>query len=59
MSYVLIATIIHASIGAVDTQQIGSGYQTYQQCAEDAVARVESLRAIHPDSEVKWECQRQ
>ena len=50
MSYIL------TSIGAVDAQRIDGGYQTYQQCAEDAVRRIESLRPLYPDDEIKWQC---
>jgi hypothetical protein len=55
--YVLILSIISA-FGSVDTQRVGSGYQTYQQCNEDAVGRVESLRPLYPDAHLRWHCER-
>lgn len=59
MNYVLLAIIIHSSIGAVEVQRAGDGYPTYQACAEDAVGRIESLRALYPDAKIKWDCQKE
>jgi hypothetical protein len=55
--YVLIITIVHASIGAVDTQR-QTGFTSYQDCATHAVASAESQRSLHPDSELRWHCER-
>ena len=55
-SYVLIITIIHTSIGAVDTQR-QSGFASYDDCATHAVAWAESQRALYPRAKLKWECQ--
>jgi hypothetical protein len=54
-TYVLIMTIIHASIGAVDTQR-QTGFASYADCATHAVAWADSQRALYPKAEVKWEC---
>ena len=56
--YILIITIIHGSIGAVDVQRT-SGYGSYESCAVDGVARIESQRELYPaDTELRWSCQR-
>jgi hypothetical protein len=56
MNYVLILTIIH-SLGAVTTQhQIG--FASYRECATHAVAWAESQQPLHPDSHLRWQCER-
>jgi hypothetical protein len=57
MSYVLILTIIHASIGAVDTQR-QTGFESYDDCATLAVAWAETQRPLYPDARIKWTCQK-
>jgi hypothetical protein len=57
MSYVLILTVIHASIGAVDTQR-QTGFATYDECATHAVAWAESQQPLHPNSHLRWQCER-
>jgi hypothetical protein len=54
--YVLIVTIIHASIGAVDTQR-EAGFSSYQDCATEAVARIETQQQFYPDARIKWHCE--
>jgi hypothetical protein len=55
--YVLIVTIIHASISAVDTQR-QTGFSSYNECATHAVAWAESQRPLNPDAHLRWQCQR-
>ncbi len=55
--FVLIVTIV-SSFGAVDTQRIDGGYQTYPECAADGVGRIESMRPLYPDADLRWQCQR-
>lgn len=57
MSYVLIV-ILATSYGAVHTEKAGGPYASYQECAEDAFGRIESMRPLYPDMLIKWECQR-
>jgi hypothetical protein len=56
MSYVLIISII-STYGAVNTQRL-PGFDNYQSCASFAVDWAESQRPLHPDEQLKWECQR-
>jgi hypothetical protein len=56
MSYVLILTII-SSFGSVDTQHV-PGFDSYHSCAEFAVGWAESQRPLHPDSHLRWQCER-
>jgi hypothetical protein len=56
MSFVLILTIVHAGIGAVDTQRV-PGFDSYNECATHAVAWADSQRALYSDAELKWQCQ--
>jgi hypothetical protein len=46
MSYILILTIIH-SFGAVDVQR-QTGFATYGECVEHAVAWADSQRPLYP-----------
>lgn len=55
MSYVLIVTII-SSFGAITTDKT-PGYSSYEDCATDAVGRIESMRPFYPDSKIRWDCQ--
>ncbi|MGA8696485.1 MAG: hypothetical protein WB689_22110 [Xanthobacteraceae bacterium] len=50
-SYILILTIIHASIGAVDTQRV-SGFESYQDCAEFAVGWAETQQPLQPNARI-------
>jgi hypothetical protein len=54
-SYVLILTII-TSFGGVTTQR-QTGFDSYQACAEHAVAWAETQQALQqPDARVIWQC---
>jgi hypothetical protein len=55
-SFVLIVSII-TSYGAVTTQH-QNGFASYRECATHAVAWAESQRSLHPDSELRWHCER-
>jgi len=56
ISYVLILTII-TSFGGVDTQRV-PGVDSYQSCAEHAVAWADSQRPLYPEAHLRWQCQR-
>jgi hypothetical protein len=56
MSYILIVTII-SSFGSADVQRVG-GFASYRECATHAVAWADSQRSLHPDSELRWHCER-
>ena len=58
MSYVLILTVIHSFGAVVDTQRV-TGFASYQDCAEHAVAWADSQRPLNsPDARLRWQCQR-
>jgi hypothetical protein len=54
--YILILTIINASIGAVDTQR-QTGFDSFDDCATHAVAWADTQRDLYPDAEIKWHCE--
>jgi hypothetical protein len=55
--YILILTIVHASIGAVDTQR-QTGFDSYDDCAAHGVAWFVSQRELYPDDvAVGWQCE--
>ena len=55
-SYVLILSVI-TSYGGVTTQR-QTGFASYESCAEHAVAWADPQRPLHPDSHLRWQCQR-
>jgi hypothetical protein len=57
MSYVLIVTIIHGSIGAVDTQHV-TGFDSYSSCAEHGVAWADTQPLNPADERIRWYCER-
>jgi hypothetical protein len=57
-SYILVLTIIHASIGAVDTQRV-PGFASYQDCATHALAWADTQRDLNPGADIKWQCDAQ
>jgi hypothetical protein len=56
MTYVLILSII-SSFGSVDSQRV-TDFATYSECATHAVAWADSQQPLHPDSHLRWQCQR-